>query len=150
MHPMPKAVPSIDVQVLDHPVERVPFGPFPEGGGGECAFLGRTRHEVHPEHGALVRLDYHGYRPLAQRTLGDLAEEAGDRFGCLAIRVHHALGTVAVGEASVLIQVACPHRDEAFAACRFLIDRLKATAPIWKKERWSDGSSWAQGVTVTP
>jgi molybdopterin synthase catalytic subunit len=147
---MLRTAPSIDVQVLDRPVERVPFGPFPEAGGGECVFLGRTRREVHPDHGALTQLEYHGYRPLAERTLAALAEQACEQYGCLAVRVHHALGAVAVGQASVLVQVACPHRDAAFAACRFLIDRLKATAPIWKRERWADGTTWAEGVAVEP
>ena len=82
----------IDVQILDHPVEREPVDPFPEPAGAECVFLGRTRMEVHPEHGALRRLTYHAYLPLAQRTLDRLAEEAARRFGCLTVRIHESLG----------------------------------------------------------
>jgi molybdopterin synthase catalytic subunit len=72
-----------------------------------------------------------------------------EKFGCLAVRMHHALGEVPPGEASVLVQVVCGHRDMAFAACRFLIDELKAKAPIWKREQWTDGSTWSAGQVVT-
>lgn len=140
--------PVIDVRIIEGPVEPVPSSPFPEGGGGECIFLGRTRRAVHEVHGALVQLHYQAYRPLAVRVLSELAEEASRRFGCLAVRVHHAVGDVPVGEASVLVQVACSHREEAFLACRFLIDRLKADAPIWKHEQWAGGATWARGVPV--
>ncbi len=146
---MPGAT-AIDVRILEHPVEPASVEPFPEHAGAECVFLGRTRLEVHPQHGALVSLTYHAYRPLARRTLDSLAEEATRRFGCLAVRIHHALGEVAVGEPSVLVQVACGHRDTAFEACRFLIDSLKATAPIWKRETWADGATWSAGTPVRP
>lgn len=141
-------MPLIDVQILERPVAALSVEPFPEPAGAECAFLGRTRREVHPRHGALVRLTYEAYLPLARRVLTDLADEAAARFDCHLVRVHHAVGDVPVGEASVLVQVVCGHRDKAFAACRFLIDRLKATAPIWKRQRWADGSTWSEGTPV--
>ena len=141
--------PAIDVRIVEGPVERSDPGRLPATAGGECVFLGRTRRDVHAAHGPLVRLSYEAYRPLAERTLRELAEEAQERFGCLTVIVHHAVGDVPVGEASVLVQVVCPHRDEAFEACRFLIDRLKATAPIWKRQEWSDGTTWARGVPVS-
>ena len=65
------------------------------------------------------------------------------------VRVHHAVGEVPPGAASVLVQVAGPHRDEAFAAARFLIDALKRDVPIWKRERWADGSTWSRGAVVS-
>lgn len=142
------AAPVIDVRILDRPVAATPLEPFPAPAGAECVFLGRTRHEVHPEHGALERLEYEAYRPLAERQLVELAEMAAARFACETVRIHHALGEVRVGEASVLIQVACGHRQRAFEACRFLIDRLKATVPIWKRETWDDGTTWAEGTPV--
>jgi molybdopterin synthase catalytic subunit len=145
---MSAADPVIDVQILDRPVQVVAVEPFPATAGAECVFVGRTRHETHPEHGALVDLGYEAYAPLARRVLADLARQAAERFGCSAVRIHHAVGTVPVGAASVLVQVAGGHRDEAFAACRFLIDRLKAAAPIWKRERWADGVTWSEGGPV--
>lgn len=85
---------------------------------------------------------------MVERVLGALAEDAASRWPCLAIRIQHSLGTVAVGQASVCIEVVCPHRDEAFTACRWLIDELKATSPIWKRQCWSDGSTWVDGEAV--
>ncbi len=145
---MPSEPPLIDVQIVDHPVSYQSFDGLGMEAGGECAFLGRTRRDVHPRHGPLSVLSYDAYRPLACSTLGELAAEACKRFGCRAVRIHHALGAVAPGEASVLVQVICAHRGEAFEACRFLIDRLKEKAPIWKRETWADGASWADGTTV--
>lgn len=146
---MSEMAPAIDVRIVDGPVRQAGLDRLPATAGGECVFLGRTRRDVHESHGPLERLCYEAYRPLAERTLRELAAEAQQRFGCLSVRLHHAVGEVPVGEASVLVQVLCPHRDEAFKACRFLIDRLKATAPIWKREQWSDGATWARGVPVS-
>ena len=142
--------PAIDVQILRQSVRPVSVEPFPEAAGAECVFVGRTRAETHPEHGPLVELTYEAYAPLARRVLTDLARLAAERYACRVVRIHHAVGAVPVGAASVLVQVACGHRDEAFAACRFLIDRLKATAPIWKRQRWADGATWSAGDPVKP
>ncbi len=142
------APPTIDVCIFDQPVGMVEADPFPHDAGAECVFLGRTRGETHPRHGQLTLLRYQAYRPLADRTLSDLAMEATRRFDCMLVRIHHAVGAVPVGQASVLVQVVCGHRAKAFEACRFLIDRLKATAPIWKQELWADGTSWSQGTPV--
>jgi molybdopterin synthase catalytic subunit len=85
---------------------------------------------------------------MAMKMLEALARNAVQKHGCFAVRIHHALGEVPPGEASVLVQVACPHRAAAFEACRFLIDRLKAEAPIWKREVWADSTTWSAGVPV--
>jgi molybdopterin synthase catalytic subunit len=146
---MDRPVPIIDVQLLDEPVRALTVDPFPQPAGAECVFLGRSRAEEHPEHGALVKLRYEAYRPMAERVLLDLAGRAADRFECLAVRLHHALGDVPLGEASVLVQVVCGHRAEAFEACRYLIDALKAEAPIWKREHWADGTTWSEGAPVS-
>ena len=147
MPPMPDPA-TIDVQIVEHPVAMVAVEPFPPQAGAECVFLGRTRSEVHPRHGPLARLSYHAYVPLANRTHGELAEHAARQFGCRMVRIHHAVGEVPLGAASVLVQVICDHRAKAFEACRFLIDRLKETAPIWKQELWADGTSWSEGTPV--
>jgi molybdopterin synthase catalytic subunit len=142
------AAPTIDVEIFDRPVGIVEADPFPSEAGAECVFLGRTRGDTHPSHGMLRRLSYEAYRPLAERTLCELARDAARDFECMLVRIHHAVGEVPVGEASVLVQVVCGHRGKAFEACRFLIDRLKATAPIWKQELWADGTSWSEGTPV--
>jgi len=145
-----RAKPTVDVQLLHHPVHAVPFEAFPQPAGAECIFLGRTRIEEHPEHGRLVQLSNECYEPMALSTLRALAEGAVAQFGCLAVRLHHAVGEVPPGEASVLVQVVCGHRDAAFRACRHLIDELKRSAPIWKREQWQDGSTWAEGEPAGP
>ena len=144
----PNAV--IDVTLMRQPVEYAPIEPFPHEAGGECVFLGITRADTNPKHGRLVRLCYEAYEPMAKAMLGDLAREAAAAFECNFVRVHHALGDVALGEASVLVQIACPHRSAAFDACRFAIDGLKRHAPIWKREIWEDGASWSPGNPVEP
>jgi molybdopterin synthase catalytic subunit len=85
---------------------------------------------------------------MALRVLRELAQEAAGRFECMTVRIHHAVGEVPLGEASVLVQVVCGHRGASFQACRFLIDRLKEQAPIWKREEWEDGTTWADGAVV--
>ena len=138
----------IDVRLVDRPVDFVAVEPFPVEAGGECVFLGRTRIEAHPQHGLLKRLSYEAYRPMAESVLRDLARQAVEEFGCVAVRIHHAVCEVPPGQASVLVQTVCGHRAAAFESCRFLIDQLKSQAPIWKREEWSDGASWSAGVPV--
>jgi molybdopterin synthase catalytic subunit len=140
---------AIDVQLLNHPVQFVAFDPFPEHCGGECVFLGRTRADRHPVHGLLWRLSYEAYGSMAVALLTTLAQQAIEQFRCTAVRIHHALGDVPVGQASVLVHVVSGHRGQAFDACRFLIDRLKLEIPIWKREIWADGSTWSRGEQVT-
>lgn len=99
--------------------------------GASVEFLGIVRGE---EHGQAIRhLDYEAYEPMADRMLGKLIEEAEARWGLRQVLVQHRVGTVAVGEIAVLIGVAAPHREQAFEACRFLIDAIKRDAPIWKR-----------------
>lgn len=138
----------ISVALVNHPVEYEPLTGLPAEAGGECVFLGRTRRDRHDVHGDLARLSYEAYRPMAEQLLNQLARQAVNEFECLAVRIVHALGEVPVGSASVMVQVACGHRGEAFKACRFLIDRLKNEAPIWKREVWQDGATWPEGNVV--
>jgi molybdopterin synthase catalytic subunit len=145
---MTKSECAIDVQLLDRPVVLPAWEEFPQPAGAECIFIGRTRWEGDPRRGQLRQLLYDAYRPMAERVLLDLAQEAASRFCCLYVRVHHSVGIVPLGEASVLVQVVAGHREEAFAACRFLIDSLKSQAPIWKREEWDEGSSWSAGQPV--
>jgi molybdopterin synthase catalytic subunit len=145
---MPDIPASIDIQLRNGPVEYTSFEKLPEHAGGECAFLGRTRRDRHPQFGVLKQLSYDAYPAMAEDVLRQLSHAAVAQFQCLAVRVHHALGEVPVGEASVLVQVATAHRAAAFEACRFLIDELKTKVPIWKREIWSDGHTWSEGHVV--
>lgn len=109
--------------------------------GGICVFEGCTRLEHDATHGTLAALEYEAYDAMALRQLHGLAAQARARWPILALAIEHRVGRVAIGESSVIIGVATAHRDEAFAACRWLIDTLKRDVPIWKKECWSSGAT---------
>ena len=128
------------------PVDRVrEFATGDPALGGIVTFEGVTRGETDAEHGALLRLDYEAYEPMAVRELHRLADEARARWGTGRAAIVHRVGSVPPGESSVLIVAAYPHRAEAFEACRFLIDTLKKDAPIWKKDVFADGFvRWVQ------
>lgn len=142
----PEEMPAVDVRVRvsDRPVDAVALE-WPGECGAESVFLGRTRRETHAEFGPLVRLEYEVYEPMAIKLMNEMAVEAGQRWGCRAVRIEHARGVVNPGQASVVIQVATPHRGEAFAACRYLIDRIKHELPIWKREIWERGETFVEG-----
>ncbi len=107
--------------------------------GGIVTFEGVTRAELDGDHGPLVRLDYEAHESMARKQLERLADEATSRFGAGKVALVHRLGSVPPGGASVMIAVACPHRGEAFDACRWIIDTLKQDVPIWKKDVFEDG-----------
>ena len=108
--------------------------------GGIDVFLGTTRAETSPSGQRLLALDYEAYAEMALARLKLLATDARKGWPITKIAILHRIGRVAVGEASVVIAVSCPHRAESFDACRFLIDQLKVDVPIWKKEIWADGT----------
>jgi molybdopterin synthase catalytic subunit len=90
-------------------------------------------------------LDYEAYEEMAAKQMGALAGEARTRFGVRQVTMVHRLGRLEVGETSVLIVVASAHRAQAYEASRWLIDTLKKTVPIWKRETFADGAVWAAG-----
>jgi molybdopterin synthase catalytic subunit len=90
-------------------------------------------------------LDYEAYEEMAAKQMEELARQARSQFGVRHVTIVHRLGRLQVGESSVLIVVASAHRAQAFDACRWLIDTLKRTVPIWKKETFVDGVVWADG-----
>jgi molybdopterin synthase catalytic subunit len=105
---------------------------------GACVeFLGVVRGAEGDQ--PIAALDYEAYAPMAERMIGRLVEEAKARWGIREALIQHRVGTVAVGEVAVLIGVAAPHREQAFAACRFLIDAIKRDVPMWKTAVAQDG-----------
>ena len=90
-------------------------------------------------------LEYEAYEPMVLKQMESLREQARARFGVEGISIIHRLGRLEIGETSVLIVVASAHRGVAFEACRWIIDTLKKTVPIWKKEYFEDGAVWADG-----
>lgn len=95
-------------------------------------------------------LDYEAYEAMALEKMRQLAAEARQRFGIREAAIVHRLGRLQVGDTSVWIAVASAHRAQAFDACRWLIDTLKTTVPIWKKEHFADGAVWADGEPFPP
>ncbi len=95
-------------------------------------------------------LDYEAYEEMAERQIAELAGQSVERFGVRGVTLVHRLGRLEIGETSVLIIVASAHRGAAFEACRWLIDTLKKTVPIWKKETFADGAVWADGEPFPP
>ena len=87
-------------------------------------------------------LEYEAHETMALRILGAIADEVAERFGVERLAIVHRLGAVPLGEASIVVAAAAPHRDAAFAAARYAIDETKARAPIWKAERFADGHVW--------
>ena len=92
-----------------------------------------------------LHLDYEAYEEMAEKKMREIAIEARTKFGVRHVTIVHRLGRLAVGETTVLIVVASAHRAAAFEGCRWLIDTLKKTVPIWKKETFADGVVWAAG-----
>ncbi|HEX7829005.1 MAG TPA: molybdenum cofactor biosynthesis protein MoaE [Thermoanaerobaculia bacterium] len=108
--------------------------------GAYVVFEGVVRN--HHEGKAVESIFYDAYRPMAEREMEKIVRDVQTRFPDTAIAVVHRLGQLVVGDSSIAIVAASPHRAEAFEACRMLIDRIKETVPIWKKERGPDGEEW--------
>jgi len=119
--------------------------------GGTALFVGTTRS---PNQGRDVdELEYEAYAEAARPELERIGRETAGRHGLGAVYLAHRVGVVPAAEPSVIVAASAPHRAEAFAGCRELIDELKRTAPIWKKERWAGGGRWVgapeHGVSQT-
>jgi molybdopterin synthase catalytic subunit len=111
--------------------------------GAVCIFDGVVRDNTRGR--ATLHLDYEAYEEMAMRQMRLLRAEALELFGVRDVAIVHRLGRLIVGETSVLIVVASAHRGAAFDACRWVIDTLKKTVPIWKREQFADGAVWADG-----
>ena len=113
------------------------------GTGGIVTFQGVVRNHAR---GKQVRyLEYDAYAEMAEQEMARIAGEVEQRWHTEHVALVHRIGRMEIGECSVVVVVACPHRAEAFEACRYAIDTLKATVPIWKKEVAEDGEEWVEG-----
>lgn len=129
---------EIDVTALEAAVQDPAHGCF-------CSFVGVVRNESRGRQ--VAYLEYSAYAPMAIKLMERISAEAEERWGC-RVAMRHRLGRMDVGEASVAIAVGSPHRAEAFEACRYCIDTLKETVPIWKREVCPDGEFWIEGETA--
>lgn len=107
--------------------------------GAVVAFLGTVRDLTGEE--VTIALDYEAHGPMAEKKLEEIATEVRERWPVFELAMVHRLGRLEVGEISVAVVVSCPHRVQAFEACRHAIDRLKELVPIWKKENWANGTT---------
>ena len=120
--------------------------------GPECGaiatFVGLVRdHNA----GRQVRfLDYEAYAPLAVKAFARIAGEAAEQWPAVRLAIHHRTGRVPIGDASVVIAAASPHRADAFAVSRYAIERIKQIAPIWKHEHFEGGDVWIEGAAADP
>lgn len=118
--------------------------------GAVVAFLGVVR-DCDDEGRAVDGLSYEAYHEMAVPEMRAIAAEASARFGTARVALAHRVGTLAVGEASVAVAAAAPHRGVAFGACEYVIDELKRRVPIWKKERYRDGNArWRENADGPP
>jgi MoaE-MoaD fusion protein len=108
--------------------------------GAIATFTGTAR--AHSRGRTVVHLDYEAYEGMAEQVMEELAASLKERFEVTAIAIHHRVGHVEIGEASVVIAVSGPHRADTLAACKEAIDTLKATVPLWKKEVYEGGEEW--------
>jgi molybdopterin synthase catalytic subunit len=119
-----------------------------EGIGAVATFLGLVRN--HNQGRRVLHLVYESYDALAERALRRILSEAREHWPSVVLAIHHRTGHLAIGEASVAIAAASPHRADAFAACRYAIERIKQIVPIWKHEYFEGGDVWIEGATADP
>ena len=118
------------------------------GDGAVTSFIGLVREQ---NQGRRVSfLEYEAYVPLAIRALNRILDEARESWPTTRLAVHHRTGRLELGEASIIIVAASPHRGDAFAACRYTIERVKQIVPIWKHEHFEGGDVWLEGATADP
>ncbi len=128
----------IAVREAELSVDEVRAAVADPGAGGIALFAGAVRDVDHDQD--VTALSYSAH-PSAESELRRVAEVIAEKFPVLGIAAVHRVGDLEIGDLAVVVAVACPHRAEAFDACRALIDELKASVPIWKHQRFADGSS---------
>lgn len=113
------------------------------GAGAIVTFVGVVRNNARGK--SVTVLEYEAYTPMAEQVLQQIAHEMAGRWDILGVAMSHRVGRLEVGVASIGIAVSAPHRQDAFAACAYAIDRIKEILPVWKKEFATDGAAWVEG-----
>jgi MoaE-MoaD fusion protein len=111
-----------------------------DSAGAIATFVGTTRQQSRGR--SVLHLDYEAYEEMAERVMAEIAAELSERHDLCEIAIHHRTGRVDIGDASVVIAVSAPHRQDALAACKEAIDTLKGQVPLWKKEFYEGGEEW--------
>lgn len=128
----------VDIRAMAH-------GIASETDGAIATFSGIVR--GHNRGKKVLFLEYEAYPEMAVKMLERIGDEVKETWGLDTLRIHHRVGRLNIGETSVAVVVASPHRADSFAACQYAIDRLKRIVPIWKKEVFEDGEVWVEGPT---
>ena len=130
------------IQIVAHPIDlsSVLESVRDPSAGGIDIFIGATRD--HSRGKKVLALEYEAYTPMALKLMNGIADDVRAKWNVQKISMVHRVGKLAVGEASIAIAVSSAHRKEAFEACRYAIDTLKKTVPLWKKEFFEDGEVW--------
>jgi molybdopterin synthase catalytic subunit len=135
------------VRLVREPIDLAALQATTPGDGAVCLFVGVVRNQNGGR--PVLHLEYEAYEEMALPQMEEIEAETRRRFPVTDVRIVHRLGRMEIGEASVAIAAASPHRSEAFAACRWAIDTLKARVLIWKKEFYADGAAWLEGPEAT-
>ena len=118
------------------------------GVGAVASFVGLVRNNN--QNRRVTHLEYEAYEPLAMKAFEQIRQEAAGQWPGARLAAHHRIGRLEIGEASIVIAAASPHRADAFAACRYVIERVKQIVPIWKHEFFDGGEVWIEGATANP
>jgi molybdopterin synthase catalytic subunit len=130
---------ALDIQrLIDHVRE--------DESGAVALFLGVVRNNSLGRR--VLHLDYDAYPEMAEKVMGQVAQETTARWPLSDVAIQHRIGRLEIGQASLAVAVASPHRQEAFQACHYIVDRVKEVVPIWKKEVWEGGEVWIEGEPV--
>ena len=143
-------MPALQVAIVTEPIDVDALIALvgAEGNGAVVTFAGLVRN--HNQGRRVQFLEYEAYEPLAVRALQRIVDEAGELFPSARVAAHHRIGRLEIGEASIVIATASAHRAEAFAACRYTIERVKQIVPIWKREHFDGGDVWLEGAVSDP
>jgi molybdopterin synthase catalytic subunit len=139
------------IAVTDRVLHLEPLVRLVSDGGGQGAvatFIGLVRDNNLNRR--VTHLEYEAYEPMAVKALEQICNEAAREWPGTRLAVHHRVGRLAIGEASIVIAAASGHRAAAFAACRYVIERVKQIVPIWKHEFFEGGEVWIEGATANP
>jgi molybdopterin synthase catalytic subunit len=136
---------AVLIELTDGPLDarRLETSVAHAGAGAICTFTGVVRDTSGGR--SVTHLEYEAYGEMAVKQMNAIADEIGERWPEARVAMAHRTGRLEIGEASVVVTISCPHRAEAIAACKWGIDRLKESVPIWKKEFAADGEAWIEG-----
>jgi molybdopterin synthase catalytic subunit len=130
------------IEITDKQIEiqRIIDAAFSDKAGAVNTFIGTVRNQTKDK--KVSRLEYEAYEPMAISEIKKIIEQANDKWAITGYAVSHRIGTLYPGDVAVVVAISTPHRKASFEACQYIIDSLKETVPIWKREFFEDGDQW--------